>query len=478
LIALFKKSLYLPPLLKLLNKIKTLIAEKVEAWNNAGMRRSIMQAIPFWVASAITGIVAVLYARLFDLAEHTVLWIADMQWWVLFITCPVFFFLSWWTVNKFAPGARGSGIPQVMAAIDLSNPRDNQKVGYLLGLRVMLTKIVSSLLLVLGGGAIGREGPTIQIAGSVFKWVNDLTPANWPKVPRKNMVITGAAAGLAAAFNTPLGGIVFAVEELARNHFKFFRTPLFVAVIIAGLTAQGLLGPYLYLGYPKVSGTNWYIFFPIMLVAAVCGMGGAYMSRSIIAILRWKQSFTLPRHKLFYLMGAALLMAAMGSFISTSVLGPGKEVMNDLLFTHEKQPVWYMPLLRFIGPVLSFTSGGAGGVFAPALSAGATFGALVAQWLQYADANANLLILSGMVGFLTGLTRSPFTSAILVLEMTDRHSVIFHLMLAGMISNLMAWTVDKKSLYDHLKKDYLHEAHAQNTATEMDTGKAGKNGSS
>jgi H+/Cl- antiporter ClcA len=447
-------------------KIKLLIAEKIDTLNNSGMRRNVMQAIPFWVASVITGVVAVLYAKLFDLAEHTVLKIAGLPWWVLFITCPVFFFLSWWIVNKLAPAARGSGIPQVMAAIDLSNPKDNHKVGYLLGLRVMLAKIGSSLLLVLGGGAIGREGPTIQIAGSVFKWVNDLTPASWPKVPRKNMVITGAAAGLAAAFNTPLGGIVFAVEELARNHFKYFRTPLFVAVIIAGLTAQGLLGPYLYLGYPKVSGTNWYIFFPIMLIAAICGMGGAYMSRSIMAILRWKQTFKLEKQKIYFLLGAALLMAAMGSFISTSVLGPGKEVMNDLLFTHEKQPVWYMPILRFIGPVLSFTSGGAGGVFAPALSAGATFGALVANWLQYTDANANLLILSGMVGFLTGLTRSPFTSAILVLEMTDRHSVIFHLMLSGMISNLTAWTVDRKSLYEHLKNDYLKEANNSIILTE------------
>lgn len=432
------------------------------------MRRNVMQAIPFWVASAITGIIAVAYAKLFDLAEHTVLLLADKAWWMLFVTCPIFFFLSWWVVKRYSPASRGSGIPQVMAAIDLSNPKDNHKVGYLLGLRVLLTKIGSSLLLVCGGGAIGREGPTIQIAGSVFKWVNDLTPATWPKVPRKNMVITGAAAGLAAAFNTPLGGIVFAVEELAKNHFKFFRTPLFVAVIIAGLTAQALLGPYLYLGYPQVSGSNWYIFFPIIVVAGICGMGGAWMSKIIIYILQWKKTFKPNKHKVLLVLSAAFIMAAMGSFISTSALGPGKEIMNDLLFTHQKQPVWYLPIVRFIGPIVSFTSGGAGGVFAPALSTGATFGAVVANWMSFTEANANLLILSGMVGFLTGLTRSPFTSAILVLEMTDRHSVIFHLMLAGMISNLSAWTIDRKSLYDHLKKDYLQEAHTQTDVKSTD----------
>ncbi|MCU0404935.1 MAG: chloride channel protein, partial [Chitinophagaceae bacterium] len=391
-------------------------------------------------------------------------WLAGLNQWVLFITCPLFFFLSWWVVKKMAPAARGSGIPQVMAAIELSNPKENHKVGYLLGMKILITKIISSILMVLGGGAIGREGPTIQIAGSVFKWVNDLIPATWPKVPRKNMVITGAAAGLAAAFNTPLGGIVFAVEELAKNHFKYFRTPLFVAVIIAGLAAQGLLGPYLYLGYPKVNGAVWYIFFPITLIAGFSGIAGAYLSKIIVKVLRWKQRFKSLKQHLLFLSAAALLMVLMGTFVSISALGPGKEVINDLLFSNEKETEWYLPVIRFIGPIISFTAGGAGGVFAPALSAGASIGGLFASLFGFTEANANLLILSGMVGFLTGLTRSPFTSAILVLEMTDRHSVIFHLMLAGMLGNLSAWLIDRKSLYDHLKADYLKEANHQDSA--------------
>ncbi len=433
------------------------IIARFNAINNDAVRRNILQTLPFWIASALTGLVAVLFARLFDWAEHMVLWLAGMQWWILFITCPLFFWLSWWIVNKFSPGARGSGIPQVMAAVELSNPRDNEKVGYLLGLRIMVVKIFSSILMVLGGGAIGREGPTIQIAGSIFKFVNDITPDSWPKVPRKNMVITGAAAGLAAAFNTPLGGIVFAVEELAKNHFKFFRTPLFAAVIISGLAAQALLGPYLYLGYPTVTGTSWYIFFPIMLTAALAGIAGAGMGSSILKISRWKKTLN-KRGKLYFLLGVALIMATLGAFVTVSALGPGKEIMNDLLFTHTKTAEWYLPFVRFMGPVLSFTAGGAGGIFAPSLAAGATLGGTISYWMGFADANANLMILAGMVGFLTGITRSPFTSAILVLEMTDRHSVIFHLMLAALISNLTAMIIDRKSLYDQLKEEYIEEA--------------------
>jgi H+/Cl- antiporter ClcA len=123
--------------------------------------------------------------------------------------------------------------------------------------------------MILGGGVVGREGPTIQIAGSVFRKINLLLPDWWPKISKRNMIMTGAVAGLAAAFNTPLGGIVFAIEELTKTHISFFRTALFTAVIIAGLTAQALFGPYLYLVYPVIKGLSLYIFPGVILVSMI-----------------------------------------------------------------------------------------------------------------------------------------------------------------------------------------------------------------
>ena len=125
-----------------------------------------------------------------------------------------------------------------MAAIELANPKHNYKVDTLLNIRIIIVKVASSIVMALGGGIIGREGPTIQIAGSVFRKINEWLPAWWPKVSKRNMIMTGAAAGLAAAFNTPLGGIVFAVEELTKTHISYFKTALFTAVIIAGLTPR------------------------------------------------------------------------------------------------------------------------------------------------------------------------------------------------------------------------------------------------
>ena len=450
--------------MEMLIKIRTWLKSLFDRIRNERLKRNLLQALPFWLASLITGLVAVLYARLFAFAEKGTAWMVHTHAWWLFIVTPLCFVISWWVVKRFSPYSRGSGIPQVMAAIELATPRYNEKVNKLLSLRIIVVKIISSLVMVLGGGIIGREGPTIQIAGSVFRKINQWLPDWWPKISKRNMIMTGAAAGLAAAFNTPLGGIVFAVEELTKTHISYFKTALFTAVIIAGLTAQALLGPYLYLGYPEVNNLSGYIFFGIILVAILAGIMGSAMSKLILVIFRWKASFKFTRQHIFFLVSCALIVAAIAFFINERMLGSGKELMTTTLFTSDKYSAWYMPLLRTMGPVLSFTSGAAGGVFAPALSAGASIGSVMAGWMHLSDSNTNLLILAGMVAFLTGVTRTPFTSAILVLEMTDRHNVIFHLMLAGMVASLVAIIIDKHSFYDHLKHQYMRELVHEETS--------------
>ncbi|HEX2898211.1 MAG TPA: chloride channel protein, partial [Bacteroidia bacterium] len=404
---------------------------KVE--KNERIRHNILQAIPFWSASVLVGLVAVGYAQLFSLAEQLSVALHAAADWSIFIIMPICMVTAWWLVRRFAPGARGSGIPQVIAALELANNKEHDKVPKLLSLRIVLVKIASSLLLILGGAAIGREGPTIQISAAIFRKVNDMLPAWWPKVSRRNMILTGAAAGLAAAFNTPLGGIVFAVEELSKTHFTRFRTAIFTAVIIAGLAAQAISGPYLYLGYPQIGQYTLSAFWGVILVAVIGGFAGAATSKAILGIFAWKDRFRKFSDHVLYILLCAMVMSTMIYFVTDQAMGSGKEIMNSTLFTTEKRVEWYLPLVRIIGPISSFTTGGSGGIFAPGLSAGASIGATVAGWFDLNGPNSNLLIVAGMVAFLTGITRSPFTSAILVLEMTDRHSLIFHLMAAGMV---------------------------------------------
>ena len=449
--------------MELINRLRLKLKRLFDRIGNEKLKLNLLQAIPFWIASIITGLVAVLYARIFLLAEQSASHIFRQYGWSLFLITPTCFVLAWFLVKRFAPYARGAGIPQVIASIELANPKYNNKVNRLLSLRIICIKICSSVIMAFGGGVIGREGPTIQIAGSIFRKINQWLPAWWPKISKKNMIMTGAAAGLAAAFNTPLGGIVFAVEELTRTHIRYFKTALFTAVIIAGLTAQGLLGPYLYLGYPVVNNFSPYIFSGVILIALVAGLGGSFTAKIILWIFKWKRSFGKKYQNLLYVICCGLIIASIAFFIDKSVLGSGKELMTKSLFSNNKYLPWYFPLLRISGSVLSFTTGAAGGVFAPALSAGASIGAVFSGWFHLSDANTNLLILSGMVAFLTGITRTPFTSAIIVLEMTDRHSLIFYLMLAGMVSSIVSVVIDRHSFYDHMKFHYLREVTGESS---------------
>jgi len=443
-------------------RIRAILKKAFDRIRNEKLKINLLQAIPFWVASLLTGLFAVLYTKLFTLLESLRSNIFQHEGWIFFLITPVCFILAWRLVKVISPYSRGSGIPQVMAAIELATPKYNALVDKLLSLRIIIIKIISTLLMIFGGGVIGREGPTIQIAGSIFRKINQLLPPWWPKISKSNMIKAGAAAGLAAAFNTPLGGVVFAVEELTKTHISYFKTALFTAVIIAGLTAQGLLGPYLYIGYPNVNNISSWIFFSVILTAIICGVAGSAMSKFMLAILQWKTTFKKGIHQYIFVVACALIIASLAFFINERAFGSGKEIMTTTLFTSDKYVAWYIPFIRIIDQVLSFTTGSAGGVFAPALGAGASIGSLISSWLHLSDTDTNLIILCGMVSFLTGVTRTPFTSAILVLEMTDRHSVIFHLMLAGMVSSLAALLIDKHSLYERLKHQYLHELIKEN----------------
>jgi H+/Cl- antiporter ClcA len=442
-------------------KIRSSLKRIFDKTGNEKLKLNFLRAVPFWIASLITGLIAVFYSKLFLLAESSADSLFGSYHWLFFIVTPACFLTAWWVVVRFEKFAGGSGIPQVMAAIELANPRDNHKIRRLLSIRVIIIKIISSFFMILGGGVVGREGPTIQIAGSVFRKVNQILPDWWPKISKRNMIMTGAAAGLAAAFNTPLGGIVFAIEELTKTHISYFRTALFTAVIIAGLTAQGLFGPYLYLGYPVIKDLSVYIFLGVILVAMLTGIGGSVTGRCLLAFMNLKTRLKSNGQQIAFVTLCGLIIALFGFVFGTHFVGSGKAIMTEVLFTSDKYLPWYTPLIRMAGSIFSFSTGAAGGVFAPALSSGASIGSVMSGWMHLSDSNTNLLILSGMVGFLTGITRTPFTSSIIVLEMTDRHNLIFYLMLAGLFAGMVSLLIDKHSFYDHMKVRYLRQIETE-----------------
>lgn len=368
---------------------------------------------------------------------------------------PVVFFVAWFIVYKYAPEASGSGIPQIMAANEMDYKDGNVPIiDRLLSIRTGVVKIISSLLCAVGGGAIGREGPTLQICTSIFHFFGQQIRKFAPKTGEHVLVVAGAAAGLASAFNTPLGGIVYAIEELGLVHFHKIRTALISGVIVSGLVAQWILGTYLFLGFPKLSIVN-FAFLPVaMLNGALCGIAGAIFGKVLLYLLKRRLSI-VSFSKLAMLTCACGLILAGFAVLDSRIAGPGLGVVNDLLF-HDQFSDIKLILMRFFGTIISYLSGAAGGIFSPSLVVGATIGSYLSTFVG--QDHANLMVLLGMIGFLTGVTRTPFTSFILVLEMTDRHSAIFPMMLASLVAHWVSKFVDKISFYEHVKERYVNLA--------------------
>jgi H+/Cl- antiporter ClcA len=421
--------------LKLIQRIPANLSSKVP-----------YEAIPFWIASVLVGLVSVAYEKLFEIVESASSQVFEFNPYLIFLIAPVFMFLSWYIVNRYGKNAGGSGIPQLMAAVKIAGTKNGLLVDKLLNIKIIGVKIISSLALLLGGGAIGREGPMLQISGSIFETVYRLIPEKWPKVSQKVMIITGGASGLAAAFNTPLGGIVYVVEELTKSHIGKFRTAVFGAVIISGLTAQLFLGSYLFLGFPKINKLPFLSLFWVAGFAFISGYLGSVFAKGISEISKLGKKVKKRSHRVLFVLGISMLFAVMVFFTGSFSMGTGKHLINEILFTTEDLP-WFTFPARMIGSLLSFSIGGAGGIFSTSLSSGAALGHLLVNTLSMAQENHNLMVLVCMIGFLTGVTRSPFTAAILVLEMTDRHSAIFYFLLAGMVANVAANLISKHSFY-------------------------------
>lgn len=412
-----------------------------------------LHSIPFWIGAVVSALVAVTYSKVFYAIERVSdSIIAQSPLW-FFLLSPALLFIGWFMVARFAKAASGSGIPQLMAALTPENIKNDKKLDYLFGVRVFIVKITSSLTGALGGAVIGREGPTIQLSASVFYLIHKFLPKKWPRISRERMLIAGGAAGLAAAFNTPLGGIVFVIEELSSTHIKYFRSSLLFAVVFAGITAQMILGPYLYLGYPSVGTFSFHLVPYVIIFSTITSISGALTAEVMLMLIKAKSRFTSFRQNALFVIFCGLLLATLIFLGRENAIGSGRGIMGEILFYNHNEMPWYLFPLRAAGMIVSYASGIAGGVFSTSLSAGAAMGYSL-QELFSIDMDSKVLILVSMIGFLTGVSRSPFTSSVLVLEMTDRHSAIFYLMMAGVISFLAARVVSNRSFYHHLEKNY------------------------
>lgn len=398
--------------------------------------------LPFWIAAGLTALISVFYTQVFKICEEWALKNSENPW--IYVTAPLALLASFLMGHFISKEALGSGIPQVIAAVEMSSAR-HPYLEKLLSIKMVFVKIFGSCVCVLGGGVSGREGPTLQISTAVFYQLSRLWPKKLPQPQLPAMILAGGAGGLASAFNTPLGGVVFAIEELSKSHISLVRTAVFQAVIIAGLSAQLFLGNYLYLGDSSFGTIPLAVIYQTVLIAGLVGLTGAVFAEGLFRITTWrsKRSFLV---KVIMTLVCGLLLSLTIYICGPQTIGAGKHVMVDILQNPISSADPLLPVARIFGNFFTYVAGVIGGVFAPALASGATLGQFLSQ--IFGLANVKLMIMVGMVAFLTGITRTPFTSFVLVLEMSDSHEIILYLMISSMVANLVARLVNAKGFYE------------------------------
>lgn len=390
----------------------------------------------------LAGLAVVLFTLLADAAEQAFGRMAS-AWplWPLLWT-PAISALVVWAVRRWAPGAGGSGPPQLSAALDTR--LDAAARSKLISLKNALAKLLAVTGGLLAGLSLGRQGPSVQIAaGVMYAARRFLSPRSG--ITARELLVAGGAAGIAAAFNTPLGGIVFAIEELSRKLETRSSGLMMGAIVLAGLVAISAFGNLSYFGRIRIEQTGWGVLAPGMALALLCGLGGGLLARLLIASLIGSvDRFSALRRKrpVYFAAACGLAVAVIGLVTGASVSGGGHDHTRLLLAQEHGQPlpvVW--TVLKFVATWLSVWSGVPGGLFAPALSIGASLGHDVAQLL--APEYAMVLIALGMAGFLAAVTQTPITAMIIVMEMVDGYALVLGLMASAMVASLVSRMVSR-----------------------------------
>lgn len=342
-----------------------------------------------------------------------------------------------WLTRRYVPGAAGSGIPQVVRALD--DDLHPVQQSWMVSLKVSLAKVglVSGGLL--AGLSIGREGPTVQVGAGVMvgarRW---LSPQSG--IDAHDLMVAGAAAGIAAAFNTPLGGIVFALEQLSRRRGISHSALVISGIVLAGLVAVATFGNETYFGRLRVQELSWSLLVPGLVVALAAGLAGGLFSRLMIVSTRglpdrfshWRRT-----HPLRFAAACAFGVAMICVVTNGATAGAGYTPTRALLEGQAELPGIYT-LLKFCATWLSAWTGVPAGVFAPSLAIGAGIGHDVAQVAGLGREAAIPLIALGMVGFLAATTGGPITAFIIVMEMVSGHAMVLSLMACALLASGVA----------------------------------------
>jgi H+/Cl- antiporter ClcA len=401
----------------------------------------------FLMGGIAVGAAAVALAWLADWAQEALAILLAKSRYISLAITPLGFALSVFLTNRFFRNSQGSGIPQAIAARQLT---DQTARGRLVSIRIAIGKVLLTLLGLLCGASVGREGPTVQVGASIMFAIGRVSPRRQP-----GLILAGAAAGVAAAFNTPLAGIVFGIEEMSRAYETRASSLIIAAVIAAGLTSLALVGNYDYFGSSSTmlrNGTDW---LAVPLCGVVGGLAGGLFSRLLIVTARGFASGPgryLKQYPATFAFACGLAVALCGLASGDMIYGTGYAQVKAALESGTPLPLDFGPL-KFAATVLSAVSGIPGGIFSPSLAIGAGIGSNVAH--LFPDAPLGAIMLLGMVAYFAGVVQAPITAFAIVTEMTNNHAMVVPLMAAALIAHATSGLVCREGIYHALAKGFL-----------------------
>ncbi len=404
----------------------------------------------FWLGALLVGALAAGFALAATFADKSFHHLADSAPVVALLLPPLGLIAVAWITRRYFPEAGGSGIPQAIAALSIKHERQRHRI---LSPRIAAGKILLTVLGLGCGASIGREGPTVHIGAAIMSSLGRLARFP-PQALARGLILAGGAGGIAAAFNTPLAGILFAVEEMSRSFEERSNGTILVTVLLAGVTALSILGNYTYFGSTSAAlafSADW-------LAVPACGVIGGLLGGTFSAILIYGTRRIAPFARRRPLVLAALCGAGIsliGLLSGGLTYGTGYHEASGVVTGTNTLPATYA-ILKMLATVVSYLSGIPGGIFAPALATGAALGADMASWFSSTPAEA--IVILGMLAYFTGVVQTPITAFVIIMEMTHNQTMLLPLIATAWIANSVSKIVCPEAIYRALAKNYLHEA--------------------
>jgi len=406
------------------------------------------------VAASLVGLVAYYFAYMGKASEgmHDLL-IEDFEWLLYALPAIGLTIITLLRVKLFL-GTEGTGIPQTIAALGMKEECDRTKM---LSLRILVGKIILTTFGLFSGASMGREGPTVQAGACIMFYCRKIISFP-PHIVQRGLILAGGAAGIAAAFNAPIAGIVFSIEEIGRSFDKKNLGIIICVVIAACLVCIGFYGDYWFYGTVESAMATWqeWIFVPVIAIAM--GLGGGLFSLFIVLVYP-KISKMMMRRPIVMPMSIGLLIGFIGWLSAGQTLGTGFVETQNMLM-HGEQVTWYYGPLRMIATALTLLSGIPGGLFDPTLSAGAGFGqwftSVVHNFEWASTVDANLIMMIAMACFFAAVVQSPITAVVIMVEMTDSLHATLPMFVGALIAYCISTRICTSSIYVSLANNYFN----------------------